>query len=79
QLSTVATDTVIGIVFADLGWASSVPGFPEYQTPLFASAGVGVQLNLGFGGVALPAIRLDYALSERNRTGVFSVRLGPVF
>ncbi len=79
QLSTVATDTVIGIVFADLGWASSVPGFPEYETPLFASAGVGVQLNLGFGGVVLPAIRLDYALSERNRTGVFSVRLGPVF
>ncbi len=79
ELSTVATDTVVGIVFADLGWASSVPGFPEYQTPLFASAGVGVQVNLGFGGVVLPAIRIDYALSERNRTGVFSVRLGPVF
>jgi outer membrane protein insertion porin family len=79
QLSTFATQTVIGIAFVDLGWASSVPQFPEYGTPLFASAGVGVQLNLGFGGVLLPAVRLDYAFSERHPTGVFSFRIGPVF
>ena len=79
QLSTFATQTVIGVAFVDLGWASTVPGFLEYQTPLFASAGVGVQINLGFGGVLLPAVRLDYAFSERHPTGVFSFRVGPVF
>jgi len=79
QLSTFATQTVIGVAFVDLGWASTVPGFQEYQTPLFASAGVGVQINLGFGGVLLPAVRLDYAFSERHPTGVFSFRVGPVF
>ena len=79
QLSTFATQTVIGIAFVDLGWASHVPGFEQYQTPLFAGAGVGVQLNLGFGGVVLPAVRLDYAFSERHPAGVFSFRVGPVF
>jgi len=79
QLSTFATQTVIGIVFADVGWASGVPGMVEYQTPVFAGAGVGVQVNLGFGGVLLPAVRLDYAFSERHPSGVFSFRVGPVF
>ena len=75
QLSTFATQTVIGIVFVDLGWASNVPGFPQYETPLFAGTGVGVQLNLGFGGVVLPAVRLDYAFSERHPAGVFSAMI----
>lgn len=79
QLSTFATQTVIGIAFVDLGWVSNVPGFAQYQTPLFAGAGLGVQLNLGFGGVVLPAVRLDYAFSERHPSGVFSFRVGPVF
>lgn len=79
DLTTVATQTVIALAFVDVGWASSVPGFPEYETPVFAGAGVGVQLNLGFGGVLLPAVRLDYAFSERHPTGVFSFRIGPVF
>src|SRR5690606_14643582 len=79
QLTTFATQTVIGIAFVDMGWASSVPLFDEYHTPLFASAGVGVQINLGFGGVLLPAVRLDSAFSERHPTGVFSFRVGPVF
>ncbi len=79
NFSSFATQTVIGIVFVDAGWASTVPQFAEYQTPLFASAGVGVQVNLGFGGVLLPAVRLDYAFSERHPTGVFSFRVGPVF
>lgn len=79
QLSTAATQTVIGIAFVDLGWASGVPGWTEYDAPPFASAGVGVQVNLGFGGVLLPAVRLDYAFSERHRAGVFGFRIGPVF
>ena len=78
-LDTVATQTVIGIVFVDVGWASSVPGFPEYGAPLFAGAGVGVQVNLGFGGVLLPALRFDYGFSERNPRGEFRFRVGPVF
>lgn len=78
-LDTVATQTVIGIAFVDAGWASSVPGFTDYETPIFLSAGVGVQINLGFGSVLLPAIRLDYAFSQRHPTGVFGFRVGPVF
>jgi outer membrane protein insertion porin family len=78
-LDTVATRTVIGILFVDLGYASSVPGFPDYGAPLFAGAGVGVQVNLGFGGVLLPALRFDYGFSQRNPTGEFRFRVGPVF
>ncbi|MFA5551122.1 MAG: POTRA domain-containing protein [Trueperaceae bacterium] len=79
NLSTFATQTVIALAFVDVGWASSVPGFNDYQTPVFAGAGIGVQVNLGFSGVVLPAIRLDYAFSERHPRGVFSFRVGPVF
>lgn len=78
-LDTFATQTIIGIVFADLGYASGVPLFDDYQTPLFAGVGLGVQINLGFSGVILPAIRFDYGFSERNPTGVFSFSVGPVF
>ncbi len=79
NLSTLATQTVIALAFVDVGWGSSVPGFDEYHTPVFAGAGVGVQVNLGFGGVILPAVRMDYAFSERHPRGVFSFRVGPVF
>jgi outer membrane protein insertion porin family len=78
-LDTVATQTVIGIVFLDLGYASSVPGYPDYGAPAFAGAGVGVQVNLGFSGVLLPALRFDYGFSQRNPTGEFRFRVGPVF
>jgi outer membrane protein insertion porin family len=78
-LDTFATETIIAIVFADVGYASSVPGFEGSGSPLFGSVGVGVQINLGFAGVALPAIRFDYGFSERNPTGVFNFRIGPVF
>ena len=78
-LSTFATETVIGIVFADVGYASNVPGYPEYGAPIFAGVGVGVQVDLGFGGVALPPLRFDYGFSERNRGGVFAFRIGTVF
>ena len=79
ELSTVATQTVIGVVFADLAWVSGVPDYAPYAGPLFASGGVGVQINLGFSGVALPALRFDYGFSERNPRGVFSFRIGTVF
>lgn len=79
NLSTFATQTVIALAFVDVGWASSVPGFDLYETPVYAGAGIGVQVNLGFGGVLLPAVRLDYAFSERHPSGVFSFRIGPVF
>jgi len=79
ELSTVATQTIIGVAFADAAWASEVPGFREYEAPLFVGAGLGVQVNLGFSGVALPALRFDYGFSERNPTGVFSFRIGTVF
>lgn len=78
-LETVATQTIIGIVFLDVGYASAATGFPEYGAPLFAGAGAGVQVNLGFGGVALPALRFDYGFSERNPSGEFRFRVGPVF
>lgn len=77
--STVATDTVIGIVFADLAYVSDVPGLGAGDLGVFASAGVGVQINLGFGGVSLPALRFDYGFSQRHPSGVFAFRVGPVF
>ena len=79
NLDTIATETIIAIAFVDVGYASSVPGFADYRTPVFASAGVGVQLNLGFAGFALPPLRMDYGFSERNPRGKFSFRIGPVF
>ncbi|HKI57971.1 MAG TPA: POTRA domain-containing protein [Trueperaceae bacterium] len=79
NLSTVATQTVIGIAFVDVGWASSVPGYKDYQTPVYAGTGIGVQINLGFGSVTLPAIRMDYAFSQKHPSGVFGFRVGPVF
>ncbi len=78
-LDTVATQTLIGIVFTDLGYASSVPGFDDYSAPLFASVGLGAQINFGFGGIGLPPVRLDYGFSERHPRGKFSFSLGAVF
>lgn len=77
--TSVVTDTIIGIVFLDLAWVSDVPGYAPYDTPIFGAAGLGVQINLGFGGVSLPAVRFDYGFSHRNPTGVFAFRVGPVF
>ena len=79
ELSSAATQTVIGIAFLDFGYASSVIDYSDYDTPVFGSAGLGVQVNLGFGGVLLPALRFDYGFSQRNPRGIFSFRLGPVF
>ncbi|NBC94822.1 MAG: BamA/TamA family outer membrane protein [Deinococcus-Thermus bacterium] len=79
ELSTVATQTLIAVAFADAAWISNVPGYDEYAAPVFAGAGVGLQVNLGFSGVALPALRFDYGFSERNPRGVFAFRIGTVF
>ena len=78
-LDTVATQTLIGVVFTDFGYASSVPGFDDYSAPLFASFGIGAQINFGFAGIGLPPVRLDYGFSERHRRGKFSFSLGAVF
>lgn len=78
-LDTVATQTVIGIVHADIGWAS---GIEEGSAPILAGLGVGAQLNLGLGGFNLPAIRLDYTISGASLErgfGVFGFRFSPVF
>ena len=78
-LDTVATQTVIGIVHADIGWAS---GISDGSAPILAGVGVGAQLNLGLGGFNLPAIRLDYSFSGDSLDGgfgVFGFRFGPVF
>ena len=79
NLDTVATQTIIALAFADVGWASSVPGSPDYGGPILAGGGVGVQVNLGLGGFIFPAIRMDYSFSAANPTGIFKFRLGPVF
>ena len=78
-LSTVATQTIIGVVFLDVGYASSVPGFDSYGAPIFASAGVGLQVNLGYSALGFFPLRFDYGFSQRHPTGVFSFRVGPVF
>ena len=78
-LRTFATETVVGIVFADVGFVSNVPGYDPYQAPVFAGVGVGLQVDLGFAGVALPPLRFDYGFSERNPRGVFGFRIGNVF
>ena len=77
-LDTVATQTIIAIAFLDVGYASNVPGF-ESGGPLFAGAGVGVQINLGFTALGFFPLRFDYGFSERHPSGVFSFRVGPVF
>jgi outer membrane protein insertion porin family len=70
-LATAVTQTVVGLAFVDLGYASSV------GAALLPSAGVGLQINIGFGGgLAIPPLRLDYGFSPAHPTGVFGFRLG---
>ncbi len=74
NLTTLATQTLIAIAFTDVAWTGGAT-----DTALVASGGVGLQLNLGFSGVNLPALRFDYGFSQRNPSGVFSFRIGTVF
>jgi outer membrane protein insertion porin family len=78
-LDTFATETIIALAYADVGWVSSMPGYTDYATPFIAGAGLGVQVNLNIAGLGLPAIRFDYSFSGQNPTGIFRFRLGPVF
>lgn len=78
-IETLLTETIVGIVFVDLGWASSVTGFDDYRTPLFASFGLGAQFDLRLGDAVFPPIRFDYGISERNPAGRVAFRIGPVF
>lgn len=78
-LTTAATQTIIAVAFADVGWASNIAGYDIGEAPLRTGAGLGLQLNLGFSGVALPALRFDYGWSSQNPDGVFAFRIGTVF
>ena len=69
------SQTIIGIVFVDLGTVWN----PGDNFDLKAGYGLGVQLNLGYGSVLLPALRFDYGFSSEHPTGVFHFRIGPVF
>jgi len=75
QLQSAVSQTVIGILFADVGSVWN-PGDP---LDLKAGFGAGVQLNLGYGSVLLPALRFDYGFSSAHPRGVFHFRIGPVF
>ncbi len=74
-LRSSVTQTLVGIVFVDVGSVWN----PGEDPVFFGGYGVGLQLNLGFGGVFLPPIRLDYGFSPTNPNGVLHFRLGPVF
>lgn len=74
-LQTAVSQTVIGIAFLDVGTVWN----PGEEPELKAGYGVGVQLNLGYGSVLLPALRFDYGFSTDHPTGVFHFRIGPVF
>ena len=75
-LSTPITQTIVGLVFTDVGYASDVVS-DDFGSPLLFSAGLGVQLNIGFGGaLALPPLRFDYGFSPAHPTGTFGFRLG---
>jgi outer membrane protein insertion porin family len=69
------SQTIIGIAFVDLGAVWN----PGDSFDLKAGYGLGVQLNLGYGSILLPALRFDYGFSGAHPTGVFHFRIGPVF
>ena len=78
-LRTSFTYGLLGIVWVDFGnaWggknAFRKPGIGE---GIQFGYGIGAQVNLGFGGFQLPAIRLDYGWSALNPGGRFYFRLG---
>ncbi len=69
------SQTIIGVAFVDLGAVWN----PGDNFDLKAGYGLGVQLNLGYGSILLPALRFDYGFSAAHPTGVFHFRIGPVF
>lgn len=75
NLQSAISQTVIGILFVDIGSVWN----PGEALDLKAGFGAGVQLNLGYGSVLLPALRFDYGFSAAHPRGVFHFRIGPVF
>jgi outer membrane protein insertion porin family len=78
-LRTSFTYGLLGIVWVDFGNAWG--GDNAFRTTGIGDSiqfgyGLGVQINLGFGGIQLPAIRLDYGFSYLNPSGRFYFRLG---
>ncbi len=83
-LQTAFTYGLLGMVWIDFGnaWggdsqfrASRADG-TRIPFGLQFGYGLGLQVNLGFGGIQLPAIRLDYGWSAWNPGGKFYFRLG---
>jgi outer membrane protein insertion porin family len=83
-LQTAVTYGLLGIVWLDFGnaWGgdsqSRATRADGSRIPFGVQFGygLGVQINLGFGGFQLPAIRLDYGWSAWNPGGKFYFRLG---
>jgi len=75
RFESVITRTIIGIVFADLGSAWMPGDIPDLRLGF----GFGLQLNLGYGAVQFPALRIDYGFSVENPRGMLHFRIGPVF
>ncbi len=78
-LQTAVTYGLLGIAWVDFGNAWGGAGnfrIANASSSVQFGYGLGVQVNLGFGGVRLPAIRLDYGFSPLNPGGRFYFRLG---
>ena len=78
-LRTSFTYGLLGIIWVDFGnaWGGqNVSRKAGIGEGIQFGYGVGAQINLGFGGFQLPAIRLDYGFSVINPGGRFYFRLG---
>ncbi len=78
-LRTSFTYGLLAIAWVDFGNAWGGPN--QFRAPGIGEGiqfgyGIGAQINLGFGGFQLPAIRLDYGFSALNPGGRFYFRLG---
>ena len=78
-LKTSFTYGLLGIAWVDFGNAWG--GADQFRRAGIGEGiqfgyGLGLQINLGFGGLQLPAIRLDYGWSALNPGGRFYFRLG---
>lgn len=72
NLSPQGGTNLYGILFADLGLTDNTAGVKW-------SLGLGFQLDLDVFGALLPSLRLDYAFSPENPTGMLHFRIGPMF
>ncbi|MFN3267220.1 MAG: BamA/TamA family outer membrane protein, partial [Deinococcales bacterium] len=82
-LQTAVTYGLLGIVWLDFGnaWGGdsqsrTAANGTKIPFGIQFGYGLGIQINLGFGGFQLPAIRLDYGWSAINPGGRFYFRLG---